>query len=168
MAKQWKPDNTTTYTYESVDGTRYTINAGEEGVSEELILLLKAYDNQSSLQERYEEENTDYSFRHRMRDYHRDPDNERGNPMEGFADPAADLMGLLFPEEKKDSPQMEKLHQAFEQLTEGQKDLVYELYGLCKSMSDIAREQDVSLTAIQNRRSKLLKRLQKMLEEQKP
>jgi len=55
-----------------------------------------------------------------------------------------------------------------ELLTEGQRDLIYELYGFCKSMADVAREQDVTYEAIQNRRSKIFRRLKKLIESQEP
>ncbi len=163
MAKAWKPENTSTYTYESVDGSTFTIHAGEEGISEELILFLKADDNQMELNDRYERDHTDYSFMLRMRDYERNPDNERGNPFYEFQDEDADIMKILFPDQANDSSMLTKLQQAVALLTKGQQDLIYELFGLCKTMTDVAREQHVSLTAIQNRRNKLLKRVKKLI-----
>ena len=75
-------------------------------------------------------------------------------------------MGILFPDRAEDSLLLQKLEKAMEKLTEGQQDLIYELYGFCKNMADIAREQDVTLTAIQNRRNKIFRRLKKLIDEE--
>ena len=55
MARTWNVKNTTTYTYENLDGTRYTLHAGKDGVTKKLIKFLKASDNEIELQERYQE-----------------------------------------------------------------------------------------------------------------
>lgn len=161
MAKAWKPKNSITYTYYSVDGSKTVIHSGEEGVTEEMILLLKSEDNQSHLQDRYQEENTDYDYMNAQErlEEHPDSENLRGE----IADPSADLFRILFPDEENASPMKQKLLHVFEQLTDSQKDLVYDLFGLCKTAVDVANEQNVSYQAIQNRRTKILKRLKKLM-----
>lgn len=166
MAKAWKPKNRTTYTYYSVDGSKTVIRSGEDGVTEEMILLLKSEDNQSHLQDRYQEEITDYGFLNAREWLDEHPDDE--NPRGEIIDPSADILRILFPDAEDISPMKEKLLRVFEQLTDNQKDLVYDLFGLCKTAIDVANEQDVSYQAIQNRRTKILKRLKKLLESEEP
>ena len=155
-----------TYTYKSVDGTMITIRAGENGVTEEMIRILRESDNDMNLQERYQEENESYSYRNAVEHFEKVPNEDEDHPLERIADGRADIMGILFPDRAEDSLLLQKLEKAMEQLTEGQQDLIYELYGFCKSMADIAREQDVTLTAIQNRRNKIFRRLKKLIDEE--
>jgi len=155
-----------TYTYKSVDGTMITIRAGENGVTEEMIRILRESDNDMNLQERYQEENESYSYRNAVEHFEKVPNEDEDHPLERIADGRADIMGILFPDRMEDSLLLQKLEKAMEQLTEGQQDLIYELYGFCKNMADIAREQDVTLTAIQNRRNKIFRRLKKLIDEE--
>lgn len=155
-----------TYTYKSVDGTMIIIRAGENGVTEEMIRILRESDNDMNLQERYQEENESYSYRNAVEHFEKVPNEDEDHPLERIADGRADIMGILFPDRAEDSLLLQKLEKAMEQLTEGQQDLIYELYGFCKNMADIAREQDVTLTAIQNRRNKIFRRLKKLIDEE--
>ena len=159
-------EQTNTYTYKSVDGTTITIRAGENGVTEEMIRILKESDNEMNLQERYQEENESYSYRNAIEHFEKVPNEDEDHPLDRIADSRADIMGILFPDHAEDSLLMKKLEKAMDQLTEGQKDLIFELYGFCKNMADIAREQDVTLTAIQNRRNKIFRRLKKLIDEE--
>ena len=159
-------EQTNTYIYKSVDGTTITIRAGENGVTEEMIRVLKESDNEMNLQERYQEENENYFYRNAVEHFEKVPNEDEDHPLDRIADSRADIMEILFPDHAEDSVLMKKLEKAMEQLTEGQQDLIFELYGFCKSMADIAREQDVTLTAIQNRRNKIFRRLKKLIDEE--
>ena len=59
---------------------------------------------------------------------------------------------------------VEKLRKAIEQLTDDQKDLILELYGLCKNNSQIGREKNVTEAAIRCRRDKIHRRIKKLME----
>ena len=159
-------EKATTYTYKSVDGTSRTIRVGEDGVTEEMIVLLRDSDREMDLQDRYQEENSSYEYQNAVARFEKIPNEDEDHPLERIADPRADIMKILFPDNAEDSLLLKKLETAMEQLTEGQRDLIYELYGFCKSMSDVAREQDVSYEAIQNRRSKIFRRLKKLIDDQ--
>ena len=165
MAKKWNPKDTTSYTYESVDGSKRTIRVGEDGVTEEMILFLKASDNRMSLQDRYQEKHTSYDFRNAMDRFYCSPDPDVLCPLDQIPDPAADITRILFPEETDDPQMIEKLCVAIEKLTMEQKELVDALYHTRKKIMEIAREQNVTSGAIQNRRRKILARLRKILEE---
>ena len=58
-----------------------------------------------------------------------------------------------------------KVRQAIEQLTENQQDLVWEAYGMLRGDTEIAKEQNTSRQAIQNRRNKIKSRIEKLLME---
>jgi len=160
-------DATNTYTYKSVDGTIITIRAGENGVTEEMIRIMLESDNEMHLQERYQEENESYSYRYAVQHFENIPNEDEDHPLERIADSQADIMSILFPDHAEDSVLLKKLEKAMEQLTEEQQNLIYELYGFCKNMAEIAREQNVTLSAIQNRRNKIFRRLKKVIDEEK-
>ena len=151
-----------TYTYQSADGSTFTLEAGKDGVTKKLIQFLEESDRKADLDERYEAEQLDWKFRNAQITYEEQGDLLEDSPLERIADPDADIAAILFPEAEEDSLPLARLEEAIEQLTESQKDLVHELYGLRKSMSEVAREQGVSLTAIQNRRGKILRQLGKL------
>ena len=164
MAKQRKPENTQSYTYESADGSRNTICAGEEGVTEELIQFLRESDSQMALQERNQRMHTSYAFQNAMERYALSPDAERLNPLEQIPDPSADIMRMLFPEEGEDPWLAEKVREAMEQLTEQQRELIDALYYSRRKVTEIALEQHVTREAIQNRRNKIFRRIRKLME----
>jgi hypothetical protein len=51
------------------------------------------------------------------------------------------------------------------QLAENQQDLVWEAYGMLRGDTEIAKEQNTSRQAIQNRRNKIKSRIEKLLME---
>ena len=164
MARQWKPENTLSYTYNFADGTYYTIRAGENGVTEKEIMLLHESDHQAGIDERNESDQRDWKFRQAQRIYEEQGDHLDESPMNRISDPRQDVWKTLFPEETEESGLLKKLEAAMEQLTESQRELIYELYGLLKPHVEIAREQSVTPVAIRNRRDKIMKRLVKLLE----
>ena len=157
-------DPATIYTYRSADGTTQTIRVGEDGVTEEMIILLRDSDRELDLQERYQEENSSYEYRNAVQRFEKIPNEDEDHPLDRIADPKADITKGLFPDKAEESLLLKKLETAMTQLTDGQRDLIYELYGFCKSMADIAREQEVSYEAVQNRRNKIFRRLKKLIE----
>ena len=165
MAKARNYKNTTSYTYESVDGSRNTIHPGQDGVTEELIIFLQSSDRDFALQDRSQQENTSYDFQNAVSRYDADADHEACGPWEKIADPSADIMSILFPDEEITINMIEKLRSAITYLTDQQKDLVNALYHAKKTVSEIAREQGVTPGAIQDRRRKIFERLRKILDE---
>ena len=163
MANQARK-NFTTYTYVSADGTRCTLQAGQDGVTEEMIRFLAESDHEQELQERCQAEHADYRYRNAVRHFEQIPNEDGDHPLERIADPNADILKILFPEEADDSVALQRLETAMEQLTDSQRALIQDIYGIGRSLSDIARAEGVSVTAIQNRRGKILRRLQKMIE----
>lgn len=164
MATLKKNQDPTTYTYESVDGSTSTIRVGEDGVTEEMIVLLQQDDNRCYLQDLYQMRHESYDFQNKMKKYCSSGDENAVNPFHQYEDPAADISRILFPDEADNPVLLERLCAAIEQLTESQQDLIHELYGLRKPHVEIAREQNVTPVAIRNRRDKILKRLAKLLD----
>lgn len=156
----------TTYTYESVDGSKSTIRVGEDGVTEKWIAFLATDDAALLEQDDYQRKHEDYGYQNAVTRFYRNPDDASEHPMDRFADPAADIFRILYPDVSQDSPLLTKVEAAMEKLTDEQRDLIYELFGLCRTVSEIAREQDVSRAAIQNRRTKIVNRIRKIIESQ--
>ena len=164
MATLRKNQNPTSYTYESVDGSTSTIRVGKDGVTKKWIVFLQQNDNENYLQDLYQMRNADYGFQNEMAKYCRSGDENAVNPFHQFEDPAADISRILFPDEADDPEMLGRLCEAIEQLTDSQKDLIHELYGLRRSHVDIAQDQGVTPVAIRNRRDKILRRLAKLLD----
>lgn len=165
MARTWKPKSTASYTYYPADGKPITITLDDEGVTEELIIFLHSQDNETHLQNRYQEEHTDYAFLHKTRRYDMDPEHEE-NPFDMIPDENSDVWSALFPEEKTLSSKLERLREILPLLTDNQRDLIYRLYGERKTPAEIAREDGVSKAAIHDRQKKLMNRIMKLMSEE--
>jgi len=163
MARKWTPKSTTTYTYYPAEGKPVTISLGDEGVTEELIIFLHSQDNEVHLQNRYQEENTDYAFLRKAARYDLDPEHAE-NPFDLIEDENSDIWKTLFSEEAEFSDLLQRLQEILPLLTDAQRDLIYRLYGEKKTPSEIAREDGVSKAAIYERQKKLMNRIKKLLE----
>ena len=156
-----------TYTYTFQDGVSLVIEAGKDGVTKELIAFLNLSDHDMALQDRYQAENEDYGYQNILKWYFsvtsRNGGKQIDHPMYWFPDPKADIMRILFPEEKSVPQMIRKIEQAIEMLTESQRDLIWESYGLLKGDTEIAKSLNVSREAIQNRRKRILKQIQKLM-----
>ena len=157
-------EENTVYTYKTQDGNTWTIRAGENGVTEEMIAFLRENDRERELQDRYQKENTCYYYQNGVSLFETVPNEDVDHPIERIIAPGPDVMDILFPDEEIMSPLRVKLDAALAQLTPAQLDLIHELYGSCKSMAEVAREQGVSHDAIRHRREKILRRLKKLMD----
>ena len=154
----------TTYTYESVDGSRSTILVGQDGVTRKWLAFLMEDDAAALEQEDYQRKHEDYGYRNAVARYEQCPEDELAHPMDEIPDPAADIFRILYPEETEDSPLLKKLRETIDQLTDDQRDLIFELYGRCKTCTQIGKEKNVTEAAIRNRREKIHKRIKKLIE----
>ena len=151
------------YTYYFQNNESCVLQAGKDGVTEELLRFLQENDRETGLQDRYQREREDYALKHALRAYCADPMSKL-NPIEQIADSKADIFKLLCPDETENGTE-KKVRQAIEQLTENQQDLVWEAYGMVRGDTEIAKEQNTSRQAIQNRRNKIKSRIEKLLME---
>jgi hypothetical protein len=160
-----------TYTYwhwneEAKKTLPITITAGQDGVTEEHIIMLNDFDHAADLGDRYEQENRDFSTENKKSRYESDPDDCTGNPIENLGtrknDPA------FFLEQKADEPNplVKQLLTLMEKLTPQQIDLIYDLFGSQRQLTEIANVEGKSVTAIHNRKSKIIARLRKLFAEQ--
>ena len=153
--------NPTEYTYESVDGTRTTLQIGKDGVTKKWLTFLMTEDAALLEQEDYWRKHLDYGYQNAQTYYEYDPDDEAEHPLDQIPDPGADIFRILFPETPENHPLLTRVEAAMEQLTDEQRDLIYELFGLGRTIAEVAREQHVTGPAIRNRRTKILNRIQK-------
>ena len=170
--KNSKKNQSITYTYwrwdeEAKKTLPLTITAGQDGVTEEHIIMLSDFDHATGLGDRYEQENRDYSTENKKTKLENDPDDCIGDPIENLSTRKTDPAYLLF-EENVDEPNplVEQLLVLMEKLTPGQIDLIYDLFGSQRQLTEIANEEGVSVAAIHNRKSKIIARLRKLFEEQ--
>ena len=118
------------YTYYFQNNESCVLQAGKDGVTEELLRFLQENDRETGLQDRYQREREDYALKHALRAYCADPMSKL-NPIEQIADSKADIFKLLCPDETENVTE-KKVRQAIEQLTENQQDLVWEAYGMLR------------------------------------
>lgn len=161
-SKKIKEKNTYTYLY--LNGQSTELEAGKDGVTQELIDYLEASDDEMRLQERYKRENDDPVFQHFLWRYQRSA-KIMDSPIDQIPDENMDIFEILFPEEELMPIMRQMLPHVLEKLTDNQRNLIWEAYGLQKGDTEIAREQNVSREAIQNRRKKILRRVEKLLME---
>jgi DNA-directed RNA polymerase specialized sigma24 family protein len=141
-----------------------TITVGDDGVTEEHILLLEEFDHDEQLQERYTEENLDYATENKKMRFARGDENIPEDPMNAIATNSTNPETLFDEEEVMDS-QVEQLLQLMEKLTPAQIDLIYDHYGARRYLADIAKQEDCSPQAVANRKNKIITRLKKLFSE---
>lgn len=169
--KKPKKKQSTTYTYwhwdEEVKKTLpITITAGQDGVTEEHIILLNEFDHAADLGDRYERENRDYNTENQKSRYESDPDDCIGDPIENLGTRDTDPSFFLEQNLDKPNPLVEQLLTLMEKLTPQQINLIYDFFGSWRQLTEIAHEEDRSVAAISNRKSKIIARLRKLFAEQ--
>jgi hypothetical protein len=167
-----KKKQSTTYIYwrwdeEAKKNLPITITAGQDSATEEHIIMLNELDHAADLGDRYEQENRDYGTENKKSKLESDPDECIGDPIKNLETSATDPAHILF-EEKADEPNplVEQLLTLMEKLTPQQIDLIYDLFGSQRQLTEIAKEEGKSVTAIYNRKNKIIARLRKLFAEQ--
>ena len=160
-----------TYTYwywndEAKKTLPITITAGQDGVTEEHILLLNDFDHAAGLCDRYEQENRDFSIENKKSQYSEEPVDCTGDPIENLGTHKTDPAFFLEQKADEPNPLIEQLLALMEKLTPQQIDLIYDLFGSGRQLTEIAKEEGVSVTAIHNRKSKIIARLRKLFAEE--
>lgn len=147
-----------------------TIPLGENGENLEWVIMLDHEDHAVDLQDRYQEENADYGFRNQVDNNKAgdDDDMEDTDVWAKLADPDADIEKILFSKEEPEDPQVVKLLQLMEQLTESQINLIYDHFGAMKQLKEICDEENAangtnkSPQSVGNRKKKIIERLRKL------
>ena len=150
----------TYYHYNSVTNQQepIVIHAGEDGVTEEHIIMLQDMDHREELDTRYYHENLDPQFE----GFKVKVDNaifQASTPWDYIEDETATFSD----EDVADTPRIEQLKEVMKDLSEDQVNLIYELYGLNRGFTEIARQEGVSETAIRNRNKNIINRLRRLL-----
>jgi DNA-directed RNA polymerase specialized sigma24 family protein len=160
-----------TYTYwhwneEAKKTLPITITAGQDSVTEEHIIMLNELDHAANLGDRYEQENRDYETENQKLKNESDPDDCIGDPIENLSTRKTDPAFFLEQASDEPNPLVEQLLILMEKLTPQQIDLIYDLFGSQRQLTEIAKEEGKSVTAIYNRKSKIIARLRKLFAEQ--
>lgn len=141
-----------------------TITIGEDGLTEEHILLIEELDHDEHLQERYAEENRDYATENKRVKFSHGDQGVSEDPINALGTNETNPDFLLYEAEVVD-PQVEQLLQLMDKLTPSQVDFIYAHYGEGRYMADIAREQGCTTQAINNKKTKIINRLKKLFVE---
>ena len=160
-----------TYTYwrwdvESKKTLPVTITSGQDGVTEEHIIILNDLNHAADLGDRYEQENRDYETENKKLQHFRNPEKFSEDPINALITHNTDPAFFLDQKADEPNPLVEQLLTLMEKLTPQQIDLIYDLFGSQRQLTEIAGEEDVSVTAIHNRKSKIIARLRKLFAEQ--
>lgn len=134
------------------------------GMPEENVRVILEFDHRTELDDRYYEEAKDIRTENRKVKFTTGEDGFRDDPIDCLPDMGPTVHEYAFPERKELDPRIEQLTCAMQQLTPTQRDLIYDIYGSCRSLEEIAAEDGVSRQAIYNRKDKILKRLRKLME----
>ena len=166
-----KQENRITYTYWRWDegpkkNQPITITAGQDSVTEEHIIMLNELDHAADLEGSLRTRKPGLRYGKQKIQVRKYPDDCIGNPIENLGTRKTDP--AFFLEEKSDEPNplVEQLLILMEKLTPQQIDLIYDLFGSQRQLTEIANEEGKSVTAIHNRKSKIIARLRKLFAEQ--
>lgn len=151
------------YIYQYLNGETAILEVGKDGVTKELLNFLKESDHEFELSSRYQTENESYEFQNFMKYFGNNPDGCIESPEAQIADPRAEIASILFPEDDSEDLPLEEVSRILQDLSENQQDLIWDAYGLLKGDTEIAKEQNVTREAIQNRRKRILKQVEKRL-----
>ena len=169
MKKSQKQPTTYTYWHWDEEAKRtlpISIITGQDGVTEEHIIMLNDFDHAADLGDRYEQENRDYGTENKKSKLESDPDDCIGDPIENLGTHKTDPAFLLEQKVDEPNPLVGQLLTLMEKLTPQQIDLIYDLFGSERQLTEIAKEEGTSVTAIHNRKSKIIARLKKLFAEQ--
>lgn len=146
---------------------------GNSGENAEWVIWLDRDDHVVDLQNRYQKENVDYDFINQIVNQSIGNDNnmEKTDVWASIADPKANILTTIFPEEEVINPQIEKLFALMQYLTEDQINFIYAHFGAMKSLKEICNEENVangtnkSPQSVGNRKKKIIERLRRLIEE---
>jgi len=146
------------------------IEVGKD-LSVELTLILDELDHAVDLNDRYENEARDKTFYSNLKNYEANPyDGDAQNPWEDIGDNSGNPEEILFAKSKPENKKTALVRRAVEEkLTDNQKDLYYDHFGISKQLVEIAREEGEqtgkipSNQAMNNRKNKILEKISKFL-----
>lgn len=163
MSRKFKTSekNRINYVYYTADGKKIVIPPGEDGVTEEMIMLLHTYDDEEVDAKRRE----DYHVPVRFEGYSDDEGSELESRNSYLADSSADPLEKLMEAIKEEEleTKIDNLKTALSTLTEKQRETIDKKFFKGMTNTAIAIEEGVSETAIRNRLTKIYKNLEKKI-----
>ena len=156
---------TYSYTYWNEESKAYItipITPGQDGVTEDHILFLQDLDHREALDNRYAKEHLGFDTENQKALCVKDPERFPDDPIENLGTSQTDPAYLLDQASNEPSAMVELVSQLMQELEPQQVDLIYEVYGACRQLTEIAKEQGVTTAAISRRISKIVARLRKL------
>ena len=150
------------------------LKRGIDVKSEVFNVMAESY-HAENINDRYWLEHLDYLSEKKKAQFEEGDDGVAADPISEIKDNGADVFSTLFKGGDSDSEMVIILREKiFPQLTENQLNLIYSLYGECKTQEEIRLEEititgkEVTHQAISNRVKKLQRRVQTLMEEYLP
>ena len=155
--------DTKTEFYYVINGKSYLLTPGKEGITQEIITVLRDSYHTERLHDRYEDELQDPKFKYAQTLYATNPNLYATDPIENLIDQSQSPEAVLFAEELPCSIR-ERIHDLIPQLLPAQQELFWKL---CegRQLVDIAREEGTTDNAIRSRRKKMLNRIKVLYAE---
>lgn len=150
----------TTPFYYYVGGKPYLLTPGKDGITQEIITVLRESYHAEALNNRYEDELQDGKFKYAKVLYEMNPGSHTSDPVESLKDATHSPEEVLFKDELPHSIR-EKVHELIPLLIPAQQELFWQL---CegRQLVEIAREEGTTDNAIRSRRRKMIKRLKSL------
>ena len=149
-----------------------SVKIGEDGVTSDITIILDDLDCEEDRQNNRSRKIRDKVFEEKCASYEKNPIDEKGDKK---ADPwekeiykatqGTSILDQFFPEKKSADPRMDKLLELMDELTEDQRNLIFDHLGQGKYFEQIAAEESerkgkhISRQAISNRWDRILTKL---------
>jgi len=157
-----KKATTTQFIY-YIDGKPYLLTPGKDGITQEIITVLRDSYHAEELNDRYEDELQDgkFKFLKALRDSN--PDVYPNDPMDNLTDYSTSPEQVLFSEELPPSIR-DRVYSLIPFLIPSQQELYWQL---CegRQLVDIAHEEGTTDNAIRSRRRKMFERIKALYAE---
>lgn len=140
-----------------INGKPYLLTPGKDGITQEVITVLRDSYHAEHLHNRYEDENQDSRFNYSQNLYTKNPHAYAEEPIEGLKDQSYAPESVLFKEELPPTIR-DRVRELIPLLIPEQQELYWRL---CegRKLVDIAKEEGTTDNAIRSRRRKMIKRI---------
>jgi hypothetical protein len=146
-----------------IDGKPYRLTPGKDGITEEVITVLRDSYHAEKLNDRYEDELQDARFKFSKTLHDLNPATHPNDPIEHLVDNSQAPEGVLF-RESPTTTIRDRVHALIPQLVPAQQELFWKL---CegRQLVEIAGEEGTTDNAIRSRRRKMVARLKALYAE---
>jgi hypothetical protein len=153
----------TTPFYYYLGGKPYLLTPGKDGITEEIITVLRDSYHAEHLNDRYEDEKQDSKFKFSKMLHESNQGVHAEDPVNNLPDLSSSPEESLFNEDLPPSIR-DRIHDLIPLLIPAQQELFWKL---CegRQLVDIAREEGTTDNAIRSRRRKMIKRIRTLYEQ---